>query len=198
MLKVPALFLLFVLVGGVAHAELRAWDEAAPPAESVIVDARPLSACARQTLAAARCLPAEDFLDARGQLAPWREILWLFSTARLTGEETVTVIGDTERERHLVAGLLELAGQRRVYVATRPVRALLAAGGPAGPGMVRDFARQVVYTARLRETFIVLPRERQDGTRPLVADADPARALEQWVAALLRGGTPRILLGGES
>lgn len=177
-----------------ACAELRGWTDTHPPAAAVLLDARPLSACTQRSIAGTRCLPAADFFDAQGRLAPWREILWLFSTARLTGAESVAVIGETDAERLRLAALLELAGQRRVWVVAQPVAQLLATGWPEGTGRARDFARQHAYTAAMRETLIVLPHEPRPAQ--LVSGREPAQTLERWAQARLKGETPRILLGG--
>lgn len=192
-----ALIGLLVCLALPARAELALHSASAPPSGgAALLDVRPLAACQARSVAGARCLPAGDFLDARGRLAPWREVLWLFSTVGLTGAETVIVIGDDATDRRFVAGLLELAGQRRVELTKRPLAALWAAGWSAGPGRERDFARQVAYTAAMREGEIVLPHEARPANA--VADADPRHALARWVDLRLAGKARRILLGGQT
>lgn len=146
-----------------AHAALVPWKETVLPARSVVVDARPLADCVAGSLGGARCLPASEFVDSKGRLAPWREIVWLFSTARLTGDETVLVMAERNEDFLLVAGLLHLAGQKQVYVAVQQASTLLRHLA-AAPGTSRDFARQVAYTARFREGLIVFSHE-FDGRR---------------------------------
>lgn len=165
-----------------------------PPAGVVVVDTRPIEACLRLSVAQARCLPAGEFLDARGRLAPWREIVWVITTARLSGRESVIVIGDHAPDRHLVAGLLEIAGQRRVTVTEAAVAELLSAGWPRGTGVPRDFARQLAYTAPMRERLLILPHEpRPPGT---VSGATARETLHEWVRLRLAGRDVPILLGG--
>jgi hypothetical protein len=125
--------LLLALVTLPAYGEL-ALRGIAPPVtgKAVVINVRPAALCQTRSVAGARCLPAAEFLDGRGQLAPWREILWLFTTVRLDGRETVVVIGDEATDRRFVAGLLWLAGQRRVELIEQPVAALLAAARRRG------------------------------------------------------------------
>lgn len=191
------LFVLLACLALSARAELGLYPQSPPPgSEAVLLDVRPLAACKARSVAGARCLPAGDFLDARGRLAPWREVVWLFSTVGLTGAETVIVLGDDATDRRFVAGLLELAGQRRVELTKRPLAALWTAGWPAGRGRERNFARQVAYTAAMREGEIVLPHEPRPATA--VTDADPRHALARWVDLRLAGKARRILLGGQT
>ncbi len=179
-----ALLLLCVgLAAPPGHAALTRWPVERVPAKPMIVlDTRALGECLRASVAGARCLPASEFFDARGRLAPWREIVWLFSTAGLTGRESVVVTGADARERHVVAGLLELCGQRHVAIAEGDFTRLRAAGWPAGTGRARDFARQVAYTAALREGMIVLAHERHGASA-----SDVREALHRWVEARLAG-----------
>lgn len=180
-----------------ATAELAVRSVSPPPAAgTVLLDVRPLAACQARSLAGARCLPAGDFLDAQGRLAPWREVVWLLSTAGLTGRETVWVLGDDATDRRFVAGLLELAGQQRVEILEQPLAALWVRGWPAAAGRGRDFARQVAYVVPMREGDIVLPHEPRP--RDTVTAADPRHALARWVALRLAGKHPRILLGGHT
>ena len=178
--------LLLALVTLPARGEL-ALRGIAPPVtgKAVVIDVRPAALCQTRSVAGARCLPAAEFLDGRGQLAPWREILWLFTTVRLDGRETVVVIGDEATDRRFVAGLLWLAGQRRVELIEQPVAALLAAGWRAGAGQARDFARRTAYIAAMREREIVMPGE--VCPRGTVRLGDPRLALAHWVKARLTG-----------
>ena len=187
-----SLFLLALLTLP-ARGELAVRGLSPPVAgQAVVIDVRPAALCQARSVAGARCLPAAEFLDGRGRLAPWREILWLFTTVRLQGHETVIVIGDDATDRRFVAALLWLAGQRRVESIEQPVAALLAAGWRAGVGQGRDFARRSPYTAPMREREIVLPGEAcPPGT---VRMTDPRRALAHWVKERLKGRSVPILL----
>lgn len=163
--------LLVLLLPLAAKADLAAWPPRQPfPAGAVLLDTRPAADCAARSVRGARCLPAQEFRDAQGRLPDWREILWLFSTARLTGSETVLVLGEQPVERDSVAALLHIAGQREVRVVEAPVSRLLDEGMAAGPGTPRDFARQLAYTARMRDALLVL-RQEFDPQRQRVVDA---------------------------
>ncbi len=192
-----ALFWLLACTILPARAELGLRPVLPPPGvEVVLLDVRPLAVCQARSVARARCLPASDFLDVQGRLAPWREVVWLMSTAGLTGAEAVIVLGDDAVDRRFVAGLLELAGQRRVWLVERPVPALWKSGWPAGQGRPRDFARQVAYTAAMREGDIVLPHEPRPAAT--VTAADVRSAVTRWVELRLAGKQWRILLGGQT
>lgn len=172
-----------------AAAGLAAWPAQRPfPAGAILLDARADEACITRTVRGARCLPAREFRDAAGRLPDWREVLWLFSTARLTGSETVLVLGERPLDRDQLAALLHIAGQREVRVVEAPVSRLLAGGMAAGPGAPRDFARQVAYTARMRDALLVLPHE-FDSRRQRAVDAS-----QQAAATAMRGAAAPVLV----
>ena len=136
--------------------------DAAPvlAAGAVAVDTRALEACAAKSIAGARCLPSTAFLGPHRRLADFREILWLLGAAGLDGGEHVLVVGDAPQARDFVAGVLYLAGQKRVSILTRSLSQ--GAGLPAdalGPGSERSMTREKVFQAPLRDGLIVLRGE---------------------------------------
>jgi len=122
-------------------------------AGATVIDSRPLAECKRASLAGARCLPAEEFLDPQQRLPSERDILWLLGTAGLDGSETALVIGQDATARDFVAGLLYLAGQKSVRIlhGTVPRLDRRAAGGQE-----RGMVRSAVWTAPIRENLWVL------------------------------------------
>lgn len=126
---------------------------------AVVVDARPLAACREKSLVGARCLPAADFLGPHNRLPNARDLLWLLGTAGLSGSESVLVVGQDAVTRDFVAGLLHVAGQRRVRVLAEPVGRLLAGGGDNSAGRERGMVREAVYEAPMRDDLLVLRDE---------------------------------------
>jgi thiosulfate/3-mercaptopyruvate sulfurtransferase len=122
-------------------------------AGETVIDSRPLAECKRASLAGARCLPAEEFLDLQRRLPSERDILWLLGTAGLAGSETVLVIGRDATARDFVAGLLYLAGQKSVRILSGPMPRL---DGRAGGGQERGMVRSAVWTAPMRDSLWVL------------------------------------------
>ena len=136
--------------------------EAAPllQAGAAIVDARPVAVCRERSLKGARCLPPAEFLGPHRRLAAIPDILWVLGAAGLTGEETVLVVGDEPTARDFVAGLLHLAGQRRVAVLRVPVsQGLGLPPGSLAPGTTRGMVREKVFQAPVREDLWLLRRE---------------------------------------
>lgn len=152
-------FFLLGLASALAHAGTDFAVTDRIETDSVVVDSRPLRDCLHASLPGARCLPAADFLDPQGRLPAERELLWLFGTAGLTGEEKVLVVGDSAGSRDFVAGLLYLSGQRRVHVLTAPLGPLLAARTDAIPGGERGMTRTAVFVAPMREHLWLVSRE---------------------------------------
>ena len=85
-------------------------------------------------------------------------MLWLLGSAGLTGEEHLLVIGDRPEEKELMAGLLYLAGQRRISVLEPSSQAWAGATG-LEPGRIRSKTRETVYTAPMRDDRVVLRGE---------------------------------------
>ncbi len=150
----------------------------------VVIDSRPRARCLSRTLAGARCLPPDAFLGPRGQLANFRNIRWLLGTADLGGKETAVVVGDQRTARDFVAGILYLAGQRRVTVVRRPLTPWLASHPwAAGPGLAHGMVRLREYAVWPRTRFIVFrdPLARSQPTTSLRhrPDGCPSKSREQ-------------------
>ena len=164
--------------------------DAAPvlAAGAVTVDTRALEACATKSIAGARCLPAAAFLGPHRRLADFREILWLLGAAGLDGGEHVLVAGDAPGARDFVAGVLYLAGHKRLSILSRSLSQ--GAGLPAtalGPGQERAMTREKVFQAPLRDHLIVLRGE----LAGLIGDGAPGlldgRSEKEYWGATVRG-----------
>lgn len=141
----------------------------------VIVDARDAKRCEKASLNGARCLPVRDILGPHKRLANFSGLLWLFGTAGLTGAEHVLVVGDQSRDKEFLAGVLYLAGQRKVSVLTKSLNS--QPKDKLAPGISRSKTRETVYQAAMRNGRIVL---RSD------------------LVELLRSGNAPVLLDGRS
>lgn len=145
-----------------------------------IVDARDATRCEAASLSGARCLPARDFLGPHKRLANFSGLLWLLGTAGLTGDEHVLVTGDQSKDKEFLAGVLYLAGQRKVSVLSRGLKSL--PNVKMAPGTSRSKTRENVYRAAMRETLIVLRSELvgmlQSGNAPVILDG--RRESEYW------------------
>ncbi len=120
----------------------------------------------------------------------------------LTGSETAVVAGDDGTAEDFVAGLLYLAGQRRVEVVRDPLTGWLDHHPRAvGTGRTRGVFREAIYTAWPRTRLVVLRREiaasLRHGRRPNLADGRP-RADHRIPGALslpMAGPGPRLAAG---
>ncbi len=157
--------------------------------DTVVVDARALADCRERSLAGARCLPADELLGPRRRLPSARDLLWLLGTAGLNGSETVMVVGQDAIARDFVAGVLHVAGQRRVLILTQPVARVLAGGAAAGAGRERSMVREAVFEAPMRDGLLVL-RDELRAMRPAPALLDGRSDAEYW------GETPRVARTG--
>ncbi len=161
--RLPVALLAWLLISGpVAGAALERLRALPAGDDLVILDVRPATACAAASLSGARCLPAGDLLGPHRRLASFGGILWLLGTAGLDGSERVVVAGDVATDRAFVAGLLYLAGQRRVVLLeTDPFAA--GEGGP--PGRPRGMVRARVWQAPVRADRVLLRRELAESLR---------------------------------
>jgi len=157
---------------------------------AAIIDTREAAQCESASLKTARCLPASDFLAAHNRLANISGLLWLLGTAGLTGREHVLVIGDQTRDKEFIAGLLYLAGQRKITVLATPVAKLAAAR--LAPGTLRSTTREKIFSAAMRSDRIVLRRDIvtliREGRAPVILDG--RSEAEYW------GETIRASRGG--
>jgi len=192
MTRLPALaFLLSSLAVPAAGADFD-YLRALPPAtagDHVVVDTRPLAQCRERSLAGARCLPADDLLGPQRRLPAARDLLWLLGTAGLSGHETVLVVGQDPTARDFVAGVLHVAGQRRVRILAEPVARVLSGGAPAVAGRERGLVREAVFEAPMRDRLLVL-RDELRAMRPAPVLLDGRSDREYW------GEVPRAVRTG--
>lgn len=156
---------LLALIAGAAAAATSDFyyiDDAAPLLRSgaTVVDARPVDACSERSLKGARCLPPAEFLGPHGRLAAIPDVLWVLGTAGLSGEETVLVVGEEPAARDFVAGLLHLAGQRRVAVLRAPLSRTVGLPPESfAAGAARGIVRERIFRAPVREDRWLLRKE---------------------------------------
>ncbi|HUW98289.1 MAG TPA: rhodanese-like domain-containing protein [Acidiferrobacter sp.] len=158
-------------------------------AGAVVVDTRPVAVCVHRSFTGSRCLAPREFLGPHGRLVNMRDIRWLLGTAGLSGAETVVVVGDHMTRENFVAGILYLAGQRRVEVAYQSFTPWLAAQPEAATaGSAHGMLRQPIYTAWPRTRLIVLRGELarllKAGSRSYLLDGRP---LSQYWGRQIRG-----------
>ncbi len=130
------------------------------PPRAVVVDTRQRALCERRSVAGGLCLSPRVFQDRCGRLPSFRNVRWLLGTMGLTGSETAVVAGDDGTARDFVAGLLYLAGQRRVEVIRGSLTGWLDRHPrAAGTGRTRGVFREAIYVAWPRTRLVVLHRE---------------------------------------
>lgn len=183
MIRAAAVLIVLTALAAPAAAADFAYVDAVPPG-AVVVDARTEARCGAASLPGARCIPAADLLGPHRRLASFRDILWLFGTAGLSGDEHVVVAGESVAERDFLAGILYLAGQRQVSILTRPV------AGPLGlkPGQERGRARDVVFQAPMRDDLLVLKVELAALRDPWLLDGRPEAEFWGERVRAARGG----------
>jgi thiosulfate/3-mercaptopyruvate sulfurtransferase len=143
----------------------------------MIIDIRPLSQCEKASLPGAHCLPLRDVLGPRKRLANISGLLWLFGTVGLTGSEHVMIVGDKALDRDFMAGLLYVAGQKKVSVVESPLSRNKELASKLEPGLVRSQTREVVFQAPMRSSSVVLRSE---------------------LLAMIRSSKPPVILDGRS
>lgn len=125
-----------------------------------VVDVRAQDMCEKGSLAGARCLPATDLFDANGRPPTFHALRWLFGTIGLTGHEKVAVVADKADDAAAVGALLFLAGARDVAILNRP----LVVSTDAAAGHPRSLAREAVFTARMRDEWLIARPDETDGS----------------------------------
>lgn len=158
----------------------------------VVIDTRPRAECEHAALPGARCLSPADILGPARRLPNDIDLLWLLGTAGLTGNEAVLVTGQDATARDFVAGLLYLAGQRRVVVLTTPLARHLAGRADLAPGQVHGILRETIYRAPMRESLWVLKHE----LRAALDTAAPPMLLDGRSEAEYWGEMTRTARGG--
>ncbi|WP_275099077.1 rhodanese-like domain-containing protein [Sedimenticola hydrogenitrophicus] len=125
-----------------------------------LLDSRSVERCEQRSIQGARCLSVDQLLGQRDRLPSLRDITWLLGSLGLSGEETVVIAGRPGLERDFIAGVIYLAGQRRVLVLRTPLsQSISSKNWPVGPGQRRSMSRETQYVATPRDRQIVLRHE---------------------------------------
>ena len=131
-----------------------------PLASNVVaIDVRSEKLCLKGTLSGARCLQYSDFFGPHGRLINFPDLLWLLGSSGLSGDEHLLVFGVSPEKRDFVAGLLFLAGQKKVTILKLPFRELQKKVSHLVLGQKRSNIRTAVYLKTFRDELIILRNE---------------------------------------
>jgi thiosulfate/3-mercaptopyruvate sulfurtransferase len=123
-----------------------------------LLDARTIEQCLDSSVSGALCLPAGTFYSKEYGLASFHHINWVLGTMGLSENDHLLVFADNTVDRDAVAGLLFLAGQRKVSRWDGEMMQLQNLLG-AGSGQARGATRTHIYAGATRDKFITLARE---------------------------------------
>jgi len=141
-------------IQSIAAERVVAYTSSPESRADIIIDTRSAPLCEAASLPKARCLPALDFFGPHKRLANFSGVLWLLGTAGLTGDEHVLVIGNNSTDKEAVAGLLLIAGQRKITILIPALGALKDI--VLSSGETRSKSREQIYQATMRAERIVL------------------------------------------
>lgn len=166
------------------------------PAGATILDTRIQSECEAASLPNAMCLPIESFLAANRRLANFSGVLWKLGSAGLAGDEHVLIIGNNPTRKDFLAGLLILAGQRRISVLDPPLNdaALASLTEASNAGNRPANTRIKVWQEPMRSELIVLHSEMKSiiekGTRYILDGRTESEYWGQKIHAIRGGHIP--------
>ncbi len=164
-----------------------------------LIDVRKQTDCLQQTLTNAICLPVESLLTDRARLANFSGLLWKLGTAGLAGSEHVLILGDNMARKEFMAGVLHLAGQKKITLLHQPLtefadnqkqknKQFFSSGSALPP------TRTVVWQALMRSENIVLHKEmqklQQSGTAMILDGRSDADYWGQTIRAARGGHIP--------
>lgn len=131
------------------------------PDNTKIVDVRDVSECRKSTLQSATCLSVEDLMASRQRLANFSGLLWKLGTIGLTGSEHVLVVGNSVARKDTFAGILHLAGQRKISILDVSISDLTESktAWSFSKGTTAPSTRTQVWQIPMRSDRIVLHNE---------------------------------------
>lgn len=131
------------------------------PENSNIIDVRDAKECEKKTLSTAICLPIEDVMASKQRLANFSGLLWKLGSAGLNGSEHVLIAGNRVTRKDAMAGILHLAGQRRISVLESAMSDLTAKNThwSFSKGSMPSSTRMQVWQSPMRSEQIVLHNE---------------------------------------
>jgi len=159
-------------------------------AGTFVLDVRSEALCEKASLAGARCLPVNQVLGPNRRLPNFSGLLWLLGTVGLTGDEHVLIVGDKNNDKAFMAGLLHLAGQKKITVMTARLSDLKTADLASGTS--RSKTREQVFQAEMRDGSLVLRNELSNA----ISANQPLTILDARSEAEYWGRTLRTPRGG--
>jgi len=134
------------------------------PTGTYIVDARSKSECLSSSYAGAHCLPIETLLPSHQRLANFSGLLWKLGAIGLKGSEHILVVGQSTMRKDFLAGVLYLAGQRRISVLNPSVPNKLTdkPSESLTTGTAASTTRKVVWQNLMRSDKIVLHNDMKE------------------------------------
>ena len=145
----------------ICHAEILNINETASLDQlkkMILIDASNISICQKESVKTAKCIPIKTFQSEQGELASFYHITWVLGTSGIKGSEELLVFADDDIQRDALVSLLYLAGQKKVWRWKNSKSDLQKLLGQ-GKGQARGIIRSKYYTARMRDKYLVLPKE---------------------------------------
>jgi thiosulfate/3-mercaptopyruvate sulfurtransferase len=154
------LLLAFIAAAIPGQASIQTLSSSSPLTldKMILLDTRTIEQCLESSVSGARCLPAGTFYSKEYGLASFHHINWVLGTMGLSENDHLLVFADNTVDRDAVAGLLFLAGQRKVSRWAGEMEQLQNLLGVAS-GKPRRTTRTRVYAGITRDKFIALVPE---------------------------------------
>ncbi|MFT5504420.1 MAG: hypothetical protein ACI845_003560 [Gammaproteobacteria bacterium] len=121
----------------------------------LFIDARNLDQCLQSSVESSLCLPASTFKSANKEMPSFYHSSWVLGTLGLDGSEDLLIFSDDKHDRNLVAGVLQLAGQKNIALWQGDTTLLQVMAG-SGKGRGRGITRQTVYSGPIRDNQIAM------------------------------------------
>jgi len=149
---ITLMFLLFASTY-VASSEISIIHEPEKLNNATFIDTRDLSKCKFRTIQKSKCIPINGLIN-KDNIISFRDFYWLLSVNNLNHLDEVVIFGKTMKEAKLFAGMLYLAGHKKIYLLDMAIKDIYKKF-KLGKGMERGLFRTKIYEGKFQSHLIL-------------------------------------------
>jgi len=153
MSRLITLMFLFFASAYVASSEISIIHEPEKLNNATFIDIRDSSKCKFRTIQKSKCIPINGLIN-KDNIISFRDFYWLLSVNNLNHLDQVVIFGKNMEEAKLFAGMLYLAGHKKIYLLDMNIKDIYK-NFKLGKGIERGLFRTKIYEGELQSHLIM-------------------------------------------
>ena len=137
----------------VVSSEISIIEEPEKLSNTIFIDTRDLSKCKFKTIHKSKCIPINGLIN-KENIISFRDFYWLLSVNNVNHLDEVVIFGKSIEEAKLFAGMLYLAGHKKIYLLNMTIKDIYK-NFKLGKGIERELFRTKIYEGELQSHLIM-------------------------------------------